>query len=249
MGTGGTPSYYCPAKGTFGTTHWSVVTAAANRNESQAQEALSTLCQTYWYPIYAYLRGHGHKPEDAQDLTQALFLRLLQTDFPSRLDPQKGRFRSYLLGALNHLLADSRDRQNAQRRGGTQPHISFDLAQAEGRFASETADNDSPDRIFDRHWALALLDRVLERLGAEQTEAGAGTTFAALRPFLIDGGNHQSYSAVATRFGQTEAAVSKAVSRLRQRYQHLFWEEISQTVTTHAEAEDELRYLCSVIGE
>lgn len=236
-------------RGIFATTHWSVIAAAAQPEGSSAREALAQLCQTYWYPVYAHLRTRGYQPADAQDLTQDLFLRLLQKDFLSHLDPHKGRFRSYLLSALNHLIADEMDRRNSQRRGGREPHVSFDAAEAEDRFRLDPVDSDTPDRLFDRRWALALLERVLDRLRAAQVTAGRAATFEALRPFLVEGSGGVTYASVAAQLGQTVNAVAQAVSRLRRQYRRLFWEEISHTVTSEAEAQEEFRYLCSVMGD
>jgi DNA-directed RNA polymerase specialized sigma24 family protein len=234
--------------GVFATTHWSIIAAVGHAEEPQAQEALAKLCAVYWYPIYAHLRSHGRSPPDAQALPQGFFLRLLQRDFFARFNPQKGRFRSYLLGALAHFLADEQERKNAQKRGGGQPLVSFDITEAEDRFLTDKADNETPDRLFDRRWALSLLDRVMERLRVEQYGAGKGTAFEVLRQFLVAGESEATYASAAVELGESTAAVSKAVLRLRHRYQRLFWEEISHTVSSPAEAEEELRYLCSVVG-
>ena len=245
----GTESQRSESQGVFATTHWSVIAAAADTESPQAQEALADLCRAYWYPIYAHIRSRGYNPHDAQDLTQGLFLRLLQKDFLMRVKPQKGRFRSYLLGAVKHFLADESERKNAQKRGGGKVHISFDAMEAEDRFLTEQADDQTPDRLFDRRWAWSLLDGVMERLRAEQTEESNAAVFEALRPHLVAGAEDKSYASVASALGVSETAVRQAVCHLRQRYHRLFWDEISHTVSTRIEAEEEVRYLCSVIGD
>jgi RNA polymerase sigma factor (sigma-70 family) len=232
----------------FTTTHWSVVLAAAQGETPESAAALERLCRTYWYPLYAHIRRRGRSPEDAQDLTQGFFRHLLERKPFARLHPDKGRFRSFLLAALNYFLADEHDRQNAQKRGGGREIISLDAAEAEARYRLEPTDDRSPDRLFERHWALALLDQVLARLEQDYRATGRDGLFQHLKPFLVEGGRTRPYAEVATDLGLTEEAVKKAVQRLRKRYGLLFREEIAHTLADPAEVEDELRFLSEVMS-
>jgi RNA polymerase sigma factor (sigma-70 family) len=232
---------------TFATTHWSVVLAAGQRDSPLAVAALEKLCQLYWYPLYAFIRRHGYGPEDAQDLTQAFLLHLFQRNPFSGLEQSKGRFRSFLLAALNHFLADQRDRARAEKRGGGRPTMSFDALDAEARYHLEPADQRTPEKLFERHWALTLLTQVLARLEQEFKEVDKARVFGRLRDYLVDGGGNETYAEAAAELDMTEEAVKKAVQRLRHRYCDLFREEIAQTLADPNEVEDELRYLCGVI--
>jgi len=234
--------------GQFATTHWSVVLATGQGPSSSAQGALEQLCRIYWYPLYAYIRRRGYGHEDAQDLTQAFLLQLLERQSFARVDRGRGRFRSFLLAALNYFLADARDRANARKRGGGQPVLSFDAQTADERFRLEPVDDLSPDKLFERQWALALLDRVLARLEQEFGAAGKADLFQKLRVFLVAGRGEVSYAEVAPELGMTGEAVKKAVHRMRRRYHELFREEIVQTIADPAEVEDEMRYLCAVMA-
>ncbi|MDW8310439.1 MAG: RNA polymerase subunit sigma-24, partial [Verrucomicrobiales bacterium] len=168
----------------FVTTHWTVVLAAGRRHTPQADRALEELCRTYWYPLYAYVRRRGHSREDAEDLTQAFFARFLAKNYLEGLSAERGRFRAFLLAALKHFLANEWDRARAQKRGGGAPHLSLDWQTADTQFQLAAAHELSPDRAFDREWALALLAKVLERLRAECEIEGRARQFAELRPFL-----------------------------------------------------------------
>ena len=234
--------------GTFATTHWSVVLMAGQSTDSQASEALEQLCRTYWYPLYAYVRRRGHGHEDAQDLTQGFLLQLLERKSFARVDRERGRFRSFLLGGLNYFLADEHARANAQKRGGGRPVVSFDALAAEQRYSLEPLDQLSPDKLFERQWALALLDRVLARLEHEFQEAGKGDLFERLRGFLVAEVGQETYAAAAAGLGMTGEAVKKAVQRMRHRYYALFREEVSHTLADPAEVDEELRYLCAVMA-
>jgi RNA polymerase sigma-70 factor (ECF subfamily) len=233
---------------TFATTHWSVVLAAGQDRDPQAASALADLCRTYWYPLYAYVRRRGYEPADAEDLTQGFFLHLLEGNSVAQADRRKGRFRSFLLGALNHYLADSRDRALALKRGGGCHVVSIDAAEAEARYMIEPADQWSPDRLFERQWGLALIDEVLRRLRQGEVESGRGATFELLREHVVISGGDQGYTQVARSLGMSEAAVRKAVQRLRWRYRQLFREAIRQTVEDPAEVELEIRHLCELIA-
>ncbi len=233
----------------FATTHWSVVLASAGSDSPQAAAALEKLCRTYWYPLYAYVRRRGYGHEDAQDLTQGFLLRWLESRSFARADASKGRLRSFLLAGLNHFLSDQWDRASAQKRGGGQPTLSLmDTQTADERYRLEPADEPSPERLFERRWALTLLDQVLARSEQEFREAGKAELFQRLRAFLIAGMGEESYAAVGAELGMSREAVKKAVQRMRHRYYQLFREEVAHTVADPAEAEEELRYLCAVIA-
>jgi len=235
--------------GAFPVTHWSVVLAAGQSTEDQASAALEQLCQTYWYPLYAYIRRRGHSLEDAQDLTQSYLLQLLERKSFARANPHRGRFRSYLLAGLNYFLVDEHARATAQKRGGGQPVLSFDAQTAADRYQMEAADDRSPDRLFDRCWAVTMLDQVLARLEQEYREADKAALFRRLQDFLVPGTNDETYNDAAADLNMTSEAVKKAVHRLRHRYYELFREEIAQTVADPTEGEDELRHLCAVMAE
>ncbi len=234
--------------GLFTTTHWSVVLAAGQARSPRSAEALEKLCRAYWYPLYAYIRRHGRSPEDAQDLTQGFLAQLVERQSFARVAPGKGRFRSFLLAALNHYLVHERDRSRAQKRGGGRPNLSFDAHAAEQRYHLEAADRLSPDKVFERQWALALIDQVLARLEQEFRVADKAALFQRLRGFLVAGPADEKYADAAADLGMTSEAVRKAAHRLRQRYAQLFREEIAHTVGDPAEAEEEMRHLCEVMA-
>jgi DNA-directed RNA polymerase specialized sigma24 family protein len=233
----------------FATTHWSVVLATADQDSPQGAAALEKLCRTYWYPLYCYVRRHGYGHEDAQDLTQGFLLQLLERHSLARVDAGKGRFRSFLLAGLNYFLADHRDRASAQKRGGGQPLLSFmDGSVADERYRLEPVDERSPDKLFERRWALTLLDQVLTRLEQEFRETGKAELFQRLHVFLVAGTGEDSYAAAGAELGMSGDAVKKAVHRMRHRYYELFREEIAHTVADPAEVEEEMRYLCTVMA-
>ena len=232
----------------FTTTHWSVVVAAGHEDSSQARAALETLCRTYWYPLYAYVRRRGQSEHDAQDLIQGFFALLLQRQALQKVEPGRGKFRSYLLTALNHFLIDEHDRQQAQKRGGGQAVISLDAHEAEQRYRLEPSDTETPEKLFDRRWALALIDGAMERLQQEFVADNNTLLFQQLRGFIVDGADNRPYAEVAQQVGMSEEAVKKAVQRLRRRYREAIREEIAQTVATRSEIEEELRHLVSVLS-
>jgi RNA polymerase sigma factor (sigma-70 family) len=233
----------------FATTHWSVVLAAGSQDSPQSREALEQLCRTYWYPLYVYVRRRGYGHEDAQDLIQGFLLQLLQRQSFARVDRAKGRFRSFLLGGLSYFLLDERERAHAQKRGRGQAVLSLaGWPGADERYRLEPADEHSPDKLFERHWALALLDQVLARLEREFRETGRTELFLRLREFLVAGTGDETYAEVAQGLGMSREAVKKAVQRLRSRYYELFREEVLHTVADPAEFEDEMRYLCAVMA-
>jgi RNA polymerase sigma-70 factor (ECF subfamily) len=210
---------------------------------------MEKLCRTYWYALYAYVRRQGRGPEDAQDLVQSFFARCLEKNYFHAADAAKGRFRSFLLVALKRFLANEWDRERARKRGGPQRPIALDALTAEQRYALEPSDHLSADKLFERRWALALLERVLARLGDEQTAAGRAAMFAQMKDCLTAAERTTRYSELAARLGTTEGAVKIAMHRLRQRYRHLLLDEIAQTVATPEEAEAERRYLLAVISQ
>jgi RNA polymerase sigma-70 factor (ECF subfamily) len=220
-----------------------VVLTAGHGSSPQAGRALEELCRAYWYPLYAYVRRRGHSPHEAEDLTQEFFARLLAKNYLADVDREKGKFRSFLLASLKHFLANEWDRARAAKRGGGQPHLSLDVQTAETRYRSEPADDLTPEKLLERQWALALLDQVLARLRAEFAADGQEKQFDELKVWLTEGKGATSYAAVAATLGTTEGAAKVAVHRLRRRYRELLREEISHTVATPAEIDEEIRHL------
>ncbi len=230
------------------TTHWSVVVNAGRGDSARAQEALRRLCQLYWPPLYAFVRRSGYSREDAQDLTQEFFARLLERNTVARADPARGRFRSFLLASLKKFLASEREKNRAQKRGGGAQIISLQLDTAETRCAWLAGSGDPPDRAFDRQWALALLDAVLGRLRQEYTEAGREELFLGLKDTLSGGRSEIPYRELGARLGMSEGAVKVAAHRLRQRYRELLREEIANTVSGPEQVEEELRQLFAALS-
>ncbi len=227
-------------KDRFATTHWSMVISAGGPRSAEAGRALATLCENYWFPVYAFVRRAGHSADDAQDLTQEFFVRLLDKQFLAAADRNKGRFRTFLLTAVKRFLANEYDRLQAKKRGGG--HTILSLEGLEARYCQEPADTLTPERIFERQWALTLLDQVLARLHAEMASEGKAALFDAMKGHLT-GSQTVSYARTAAGLGMTEGAVKVAAHRLRQRYRELLREEISQTVAGPDEIEEEVRYL------
>lgn len=238
------PGAHGPA--VFVTTHWSLVLAAGGDSPA-ASAALEELCRTYWYPLYAYVRRKGHEVHDAQDLTQEFFARLLRGNSLAGVQPEKGKFRSFLLAAMNHFLAKEWRRETAQKRGGGQVVFSFDAADAEHRYQLEPVDTRTPERIYERRWAMTLLARVFERLRQERHEAGQGERFDALQGLLTGEKAAQPYAQIARRLGLTEAAVKQDAARLKQRYGQLLRLEVAQTVNRPDEVDAELRHLFAAL--
>jgi RNA polymerase sigma factor (sigma-70 family) len=232
----------------FTTTHWSVVLAAGRKESPQDLIALNRLCQTYWYPVYAFVRRMGHSAVDAEDYTQAFFARCLEKNYWSLANQSKGRFRTFLLLALKRFMANEWDRARAQKRGGSELTVSLDGVSAEERYELEPRDNASPDTLFERRWALTLLDNVLTRLEQEQIEAGRQETFQELKIFLAGRVQSLPHEEVASRLGMSEGAMRLAIHRLRQRYRELLCQEIAQTVTSPGDIEQERRYLLAVLS-
>jgi DNA-directed RNA polymerase specialized sigma24 family protein len=227
----------------FATTHWTAVLAAGRRSTPQANVALEELCRTYWFPLYAYVRRRGHAREDAQDLTQAFFARFLEKNYLEGLSGERGKFRAFLLASLNHFLANEWDRARRQKRGGGLAALSLDWQDADTRYQIDPADNLSPDKLYDRVWAVTLLERVLARLRAESNADGKALAFEKLKPFLTAGKAAIPYAEAATALGVSEAAARVAVHRLRRRYRELLRDEIGQTLSDPAQVEEEMRSL------
>jgi RNA polymerase sigma factor (sigma-70 family) len=232
----------------FVTTHWSVVLSAQEKESPQSAAALEVLCGAYWYPLYAYIRRQGRNATDAQDLTQEFFARLLQKGYLQAAAREKGRFRTFLIVALKRFLANEWDRDRAQKRGGGHTRLSLDTAVAETRYQLEPVSEPSPDRIYDRRWALTLLDQTLGRLRQEFADAGKAGEFDRLKSVLAADRAEISYRAIAAELGVSEGAARVAVHRMRKRFRELFREEISQTVASGDEVEAEVRYLMGVLG-
>jgi DNA-directed RNA polymerase specialized sigma24 family protein len=232
----------------FVTTHWSVVQSARVRDSPQAAAALETLCRTYWYPLYAYLRRQGRPAHDAQDLTQGFFARLLQKDYLQAAARERGKFRTFLLVALKRFLANEWDREHALKRGGFAPVVSIDREVAESRFTAEPSHKVQPDVLFDRQWAMTLLGRAMAQLQAEYVASGRAQLFEYVQSCLAGEESALSYAAIATRLKLTEPAVKMAVHRLRARYREILRAEIAHTVSTSEEIEEEIRDLFLAFG-
>lgn len=242
---GGVP----PGRGPrFQTTRWTVVMAARGGTTPEAREALAALCGDYWYPLYAFARRRGHSPEAAEDLVQGFFARLLEKGDLAAVDRHKGRFRSFLLAACSHYAANRADHDRAARRGGGRAPIPIDRHDGEGRYAAEPAHDLTPERLFERQWALTLLDRVLGRLEAEMAAAGQSARFEALRPALLGDGRRAPYAAIAADLGLTDEAARAAASRLRRRYRALLREEVAGTLDDPAAVDDEIRSLFGALA-
>jgi RNA polymerase sigma factor (sigma-70 family) len=232
----------------FVTTHWSWVLTARHGDSSRARAALEKLCHTYWYPLYAFVRRMGQSPHDAEDSVQGFFAVCLEKKYLEAADETKGRFRSFLLVALKRFLANERDKALTRKRGGAQVHIALDALTAEQRYALEPANRLSADKLYERRWALTLLDQVITRLQSEQAAAGRDAVFEQLKEFLTSPGRGTPYSELATRLGLSEGAVKVAIHRLRQRYRELLEEEIAHTVSAPEEIQEERRHLLSALG-
>ena len=232
----------------FTTTHWSVVSAAGRPDSPQAAQALEKLCSTYWYPLYAFIRRKGYEAHDAQDLTQSFFARLLEKDFLSGVDRTKGKFRSFLLAALEHFLANEWRDAHAQKRGGKVTFISLDDESPEQQYLQLAASGLSAQQLFEQQWAMALLDQVLARLRTEFAAAGKGVLFEQLKIFLTGEKRPVSYAELAVELQSKEAALKMAVSRMRQRYGELLRAEIANTVSSPDEVEGELRALFAALS-
>lgn len=237
-----------PPRDFFATTRWTLVLAAGSRSTPAADVALEELCRTYWYPLYAYIRRHGHSREDAEDLAQSFFARFLQKNYLEKLRSEHGKFRAFLIASLKHFLANEWDRSRRQKRGSGLPPLSLDWQDADARYQINPADNLSPDKIYDRAWAVTLLERVIRRLREEHAAAGKGVLFDKLKPFLMLGRSEIPYEQAAGDLAMTEGTARVAVHRLRRRYRELLREEIGQTLSDPAQMAEEMRALFSAFA-
>jgi RNA polymerase sigma factor (sigma-70 family) len=235
--------------GVFATTLWNVVLQAGADETTQAASALQFLCEAYWYPLYEYVRRQGHTPEDAQDLTQEFFARMLARKYFRLADQKRGRFRTFLLTSLKHFLINEWNKANRAKRGGGAKMISLDAEQIETRFMAEARDGRSPDKAFDRRWAVIVLDRVLKQLELEFLAGGKAVVFAELKSSLTGEENEQSYAEIGQRLGMSEANLKVTVHRFRRRYRELLKEEIGRTVETPGAIEGELRDLKAALTD
>jgi RNA polymerase sigma-70 factor (ECF subfamily) len=232
----------------FLTTHWSVVLAAQGEAATVARDALETLCRSYWYPLYAYARRMGQAPHDAEDLTQEFFARLLEKDWLLAAAPEKGRFRTFLLVAMKRFMAREWHRASAQKRGGGMQPLPLDTTDAEQRYAGEPTEPLTAEDIYERRWAMMLLDRALEQLSAEFAQAGKAAEFDCLKRCLAADRGQIPYGELAAELGSSEGAARVAVHRLRKRFRQLFRETIAATVAEGEEVDEELRHLVAVLG-
>ena len=228
------------------TTQWSQVLAARDGSDTEARAALESLCQTYWQPLYAYIRHQGASPDEASDLTQGFFAELVEKDFLANVDPEKGRFRSFLLASLRHFLSHERDRERALKRGGGTLTLSLDVEAGEAGYVNEPAEEMTPVDVFERRWAITVLDRAAGRLQQESTELSQ-SQFAQLKQYLTSGESQVPYQKTAATLGISESAVKSAVHRLRKRLGHCLRTEIAETVSDPAEVDEEVRHLLAVV--
>ncbi len=243
--TKGQTMHTLPGPSQFPTTRWTLVVAAGDPQRKEARSALVSLCENYWYPLYAYLRRRGYPADLAQDLTQEFFVRLLEGRYLDRADPEKGRFRSFLLTSLKFFVADEGDRERAHKRGGG-VLVPLEFSSGEDRYRREPAHDETPERIFERRWALSVLDRVVEKLRDEFVHHGRAEHFERLKMYLL-GQSDAPYAALAREMNTSEGALKVAIHRLRKRYRDLFRQEIADTVADPGEVESELRYLAAVL--
>ena len=243
--TNGRTMHTQPGSSRFPTTRWTLVLAAGDPQRKEARPALVSLCENYWYPLYAYLRRRGYPADQAQDLTQEFFMRVLEGRYLDRADPEKGRFRSFILTSLKFFVADEEDRQRAHKRGGG-TIVPLEFSSGEERYQREPAHDETPERIFERRWALSVLDRVVEKLREEFVHHGRPEHFERLKVFLL-GQSDTPYAVLAREMNTSEGALKVAIHRLRKRYRDLFRHEIANTVADPAEVESELRYLAAVL--
>jgi RNA polymerase sigma-70 factor (ECF subfamily) len=232
----------------FATTHWSVVQAAGREFSPEAQAALERVCQSYWYPLYAYVRRTGRTPEDSQDLVQEFFAHFLERNYLRLADQNRGRFRTFLLTSLKHFLINDWRKATREKRGGRYQILSLDVEKTETRFRAEPVDGMSPEKLYDRRWATVLLDRVLDQLKTEFAAANRRPVFEELKSFLTGEGPESTYAEIGGRLGMTEGSLKVTVHRMRRRYRELLRKEISTTVDTPEAVEEEVRELFLALG-
>ena len=237
-----------PGAGRFATTHWSVVMAAGRPKSASYQQALETLCKTYWFPLYVYLRRQGYDSHRAEDYVQAFFAGLLAKHGLRLADPKRGKFRSFLLASLKHFLSNERARARAKKRGGGRKVLSLDFQNAESQYALEPRDELSPEKLFERSWALTVLDRTMARLQAEAISTNKQKLFDHLKVYLTAEKSSIPYRDVAAELDMAEGTLRVAVHRLRRRYRELLRDEIAQTVTSDDQIDEEIRDLFAALG-
>ena len=234
--------------GWFKTTHWTVILTAREKDGIAAREALASLCSTYWYPLYAFIRRQGSTPHEAEDLTQEFFFRFLERHSLGNVQPAAGKFRSFLLACLKNFLANERERAQAQRRGGGHAPVPLDSGDAETRYSLEPADTRTPDAVFERRWAFAVLERAMTELRCEIAGGEKRALFEELQGFLPGGQGSVSRAELAAKRSVSVGAIDVAIHRLRQRFGALLREQVAQTVSSKAEVEEEIRHLISVLS-
>ncbi|HVS31804.1 MAG TPA: sigma-70 family RNA polymerase sigma factor [Thermoanaerobaculia bacterium] len=231
----------------FATTQWSLVVAAGQRGSAEAEAALERLCSQYWYPVFVFVRRQGHSLDQAEDLTQSFFTRLIEKEVLHEADQSRGRFRSFLLVSCQRFLSNERDRTLAAKRGGGKTPLSIDASAAEARYQHALAHEETPERLYERQWCVTLLERVLDDLREEYVTEGRQQLFERLRGFLTIDGDSGSQAEAARDLGMTIAAVKVAVHRLRRRYREALREHVAATVASPDEVEDERRYLLNTL--
>jgi DNA-directed RNA polymerase specialized sigma24 family protein len=236
-----------PGQGRFPATSWGVVLAAGGCDAIHRREALERLCATYWYPLYAYIRRRGHDAEEAQDLTQEFFARMLEKDWLSGVDAETGPFRCFLLTAVKCFLANEHDRAQTQKRGGGRTIVPFEAALVEDWYRREPGDEETPESIYDRRCALALLDRALKRLQVEAQAADKSWQFERLSPYLSSEAQPGEYGRIGAELGMGAGAVGVAVHRLRHRFREAVREEVAATARSLQQVEEELRHLLAAL--
>jgi RNA polymerase sigma factor (sigma-70 family) len=237
-----------PQGAQFTTTHWSVVMTAGQRDLPQAAEALEKLCRAYWYPLYAYVRRHGHSPEDAEDLTQQFFARLLDKNYLAKADRDRGKFRTFLLDSMKNFLVNEWKRAARLKRGGGHSLVSYDLEIAEGRYAAEPIAKTAPESIYEKQWAIALIEQVFVALSREYGAVEKGPLLNELKGFIWGEESAASYSEIGRRLNMEEGTVKVSVHRLRQRFRELLRAEVANTVSRPEEVDGELRHLIAVLS-
>ncbi len=231
----------------FSQTRWSIVLRARSDDDREANKALDALCRSYWPPIYSYIRRWSNSPQEAEDLTQSYFLNLLERGYLNSADPAKGKLRAFLLTDLKFFLSNNRSKARAEKRGGGQVAVPIDHGFAEEFYTHEPVDTVTPEQLFDRRWALTVLASVMDSLAAEYARRGKGALFETLKQFISWNAGEESYTQVAVRLGKSESDIKVSVHRLRKRYREILRDEVSQTVSSPAEIEAEIRYLASSI--
>lgn len=232
----------------FLTTRWTIVLGARNSSSTASMRALESLCQSYWYPLYVFVRRQGYSAHDAQDLTQDFFAKLLEKDYLRTVEREKGRFRTFLIVALKRFLLNEWDKRQAVKRGGRLTHLSLDTDLAESRYLMESSESIPADHLYEKRWALTLLDQAMGRLRADYETTGRGAEFSHLKVYLTVDRSEVSYPLIASALGMTEGAARVALHRLRKRFREMFREEIAGTVSAPDEVDDEVRHVVAVLS-